>query len=734
MSDERDHLWIPKNQVREDIVNLGNGGPSYSRDDYYEHGKRLTEQVNKIKNEIIIKKDAELTKDYILQVKTPEQISIKSHKDKLNKLGFDIVSYSNNKENIATAIIHKDKFNEFDKKVIKYAESEDHYGKTNISVIEEIREVPLEEKIDTSIKSNDDIEVECIITLYNILSAKEKEIIINNIESVLRNKDINEIRKSKLLNGTVILSANLHPSIIKELGQEYITVRSISVNGSMILEKSFPTDNLPNPLVVSKPNTDVVVAVVDSGINETSPAFNGLINDNQLFLPSGTTKKAVDHGTLVASRVIYGDNLESCVHLHELTPTCSVIDITVFGEDLLGNVIGLKEDQLVTMLDNIVPTLSKTVRIFNLSLGFNCPIEDNKYSLLAQEIDFLSREFNVLFVIAAGNIRHPLASYPEHFKFTNARVQPPSESLLALTVGSIAKYSNASCLSTINEISPFSCIGPGADQGMKPELVAHGGNLLCGWGHSPRVGAYGVDSSGRRLAYDVGTSFSAPIISNYAAKILGANPNATMNLIKALLCNSANNVICPELDGIDPQKFYGFGEPDINYALSSLSTAVYIWQGSIKKDVYQYIKFHVPDSFAVVGAESKLRIRVTLVYNPPVNPDNQKEYSMSRMAVSLFKKCDDGMREVSLSSNDFKYSVPWNPVIQIEKDFSRNYCAGEWEARVRLLTRGDLPEDFQQDYVIIIQVIDANGLVDVYSDVLRSYSSIYLTVRIREAA
>ena len=620
----------------------------------------------------------------------------------------------------------------FQGKLIRYAESEDHYGKTNISVIEEIGEVPLEDKIDISIKDNTDTEIECIITLYNILSSKEKEVIIDDIERILRDKGINETRKSRLLNGTVILSASLTTSIIKELGQKYITVRSISVNGSIVLEKSFPTDDLPNPLEISKPSTDVIVGVIDSGINETSPVFKGLIKENILFMPSGTVKKALDHGTLVASRVVYGDNLETCVRSHELIPTCRIVDITVFGEDSLGNTIGLKEDQLVTMLDSIVPPLSRYVRIFNLSLGFDCPIEDNKYSLLAQEIDFLSREFNVLFIVAAGNIKNPLDVYPNHFKFPNARVQPPSDSLLALTVGSIAKYSNTSCLSKTNEVSPFSCIGPGADQGIKPELVAHGGNLLNGWMHSPRIGVYGVDSSGRKLAYDVGTSFSAPIISNYAAKILGANPNASANLIKALLCNSAHAVTCPEIDDIEPINFYGFGEPNIEYALGPLSTAIYIWQGSIKSEVYQFIRFHVPDSFAVVGTESKLKIRVTLVYNPPVNPDNQKEYSMSRMTLSLFKKCDDGMREVSLSANDFKYLVPWNPIILMEKEFSRNYSTGEWEARVRLLTRGKLADDFQQDYVIIIQVIDANGTLDVYSDVLSKYSSIYLPEKFKE--
>ena len=118
MSDERVHLWIPASQVREETATSGSGGSRFTRNDHSEHGKRLTEQVNKIKNDIIIKKDAKLIKDYILQIKTPEQVSIKSQKDKLNKLGFEIISYSNIHENSATARIEKDKFKQFNNKLI----------------------------------------------------------------------------------------------------------------------------------------------------------------------------------------------------------------------------------------------------------------------------------------------------------------------------------------------------------------------------------------------------------------------------------------------------------------------------------------------------------------------------------------------------------------------------------------------------------------------------------------
>lgn len=280
-------------------------------------------------------------------------------------------------------------------------------------------------------------------------------------------------------------------------------------------------------------------------------------------------------------------------------------------------------------------------------------------------------------------------------------------------------------------MSPFSCIGPGADNGIKPEVVAHGGNLLNGWAPSPRTGAYGIDVSGRRLAYDVGTSFSAPIISHYAAQIFDTYSNATPNLAKALLCHFAEPVIAPTVAGLTPKMFYGFGEPNLAKCLYAEENSVsFLYQGSIRKDTYQYVKFHIPDSLAVEGAQTRLKLKITLAYNPPINPDNHKEYSKCRMTLSLNKNTLDGLRPVSFACNEQNYLMPWNPVLHFEQDFVRNFVPGEWEAKVRLMTRGNLPEDFEQDFALVLEVVDCNGVAPVYCDIIDSHGNIYIPVKL----
>lgn len=418
----------------------------------------------------------------------------------------NIVSYSAASESVATATIEKRKFEQLEHRIDLYTQDSRHPGKREISVIEDISDVPLEEKLDRSL-TLEETEVKCIVSLFDVLSTRDKEAVAHSISETLAQEGVEDVRVHSYLNGTVVVSATVKPSVIRGLGRDYNTVRYISPNNAIVIRRSLPSDDLPNLLELSQAGTDVPVAVVDSGINASSPALAGLITETHPFLPHGALSQDFAHGTLVGSRVIYGDNIEDCLATRRLQPMCKVVDVPIFGVDALDNLIEPTEADLADILNTVVSRLAPRVRIYNLSLGSDGPISENTFSLLARQIDALSREYDVLFVVAAGNIKRSADPHPRHFVRADARIQAPAESLLALTVGSIAKYTSTTTLSGVGEVSPFSCRGPGADDGMKPELVAHGGNVSFGWRAHPRTSAYGIDATGQRLAYDVGTSF-----------------------------------------------------------------------------------------------------------------------------------------------------------------------------------------------------------------------------------
>ncbi len=453
------------------------------------------------------------------------------------------------------------------------------------------------------------------------------------------------------------------------------------------------------------------------------------------FLPKGSVDSAYDHGTFVASRCIFGDNIDDCLGSHQLQPYCKVIDIPVFGVDANGEKTFPYEFGLRKTIESVVSQFFDTTKVYNLSLGAPYPIVDNQFTELAKLLDYLSKTYKVLFVVAAGNIDSLLGNFPsEHYSSPMSRIGCPAESLLSLTVGAIAKYTNAQALSDTNIISPFSRIGPGADLGIKPEVVAHGGNLITPYNQTPRVATYGISHNGSSLAVDNGTSYSAPIISQYAQQLFDCYPESDPNLVKGLLCHfSEPRSIHDEITNSE-RNYVGFGEPNLSNAIrANTNNAAYIFEGQLDQENYQFIPFHVPNTLAATEPDTKLNIKITVTYDPPVNPDNETEYSNARISAKLIKPTESGNREINITGEN-NYNLPWNPIIQFEKSFSRSYLCGEWDLRLRLYTRGNVSEDYRQDYSVVIEIIDLESGTSVYDDIEKEFGSIYERIKIKLAA
>ena len=364
-------------------------------------------------------------------------------------------------------------------------------------------------------------------------------------------------------NGSVGIAAELTPPEMQRISEQYMFVRSIESNAEVVIEAAIQADPIPAIIEVERVRCQTPVAVIDSGINGTCSLFAGLVLQSINELPPASVGPHMAHGTFVASRVVYGDDITSVLN-RRARPWCPVIDVQVTGTDGLGNRISQHAAQLAEILQRVVPAIAPQTRVLQLSLR-DCPIADGRYSALARLIDFLSREHKVLFVISAGNINDPVAEPPSHYLAPNTRVLFPAESLLSLTVGSIAKYCEPNCVAREQEIAPYSRRGPGADRALKPEVAMHGGNVFwdgLGWTTTPRVAAYWPWPLWHTPRHAIGTSYAAPLVSQYAARLFDAYPEATPNLVRALLCHFAESVYCPTPGlPINDHDFCGFGEP-----------------------------------------------------------------------------------------------------------------------------------------------------------------------------
>jgi hypothetical protein len=734
MSEDKFHFEIPKDNIRNEKYEKTGGGTSVQRLDHSEHGINLRNQTLELKRLELKKKDFEYTSDIYIQLETPNEFSLKSQKQKIEQLGFEILSFSNSNKSIGTARIKKEELSNFEYKLDEYIETAEHVGKTYFSPIEQISSIPIENKIKTSIDFESEKEIAIIINLYNVLAKKERFAINNKIIEEIKQYTQN-VSFRNFSNGITSIECVIVSKYIPKIVSEFTTIKEIKANHTFFVESSIPAEKMPNPLIIKPVISESTICIFDSGINNTNGIFDSIVKNRLNYTPFGSVDCGYNHGTFVASRCVFGDDLDNCLSTHDLEPYCYLLDVPVFGVDKDGKDKNPSEFELRIAIEEVVISNYESIKVYNLSLGMPFPIKDFEFSELAKLLDFLSKKYKVLFVIAAGNINKELGLFPtDHFNHFESRIGCPAESLLGLTVGSIAKFTNKNSLSQNNVLSAFSRIGPGADRGIKPEVVAHGGNLISPYTPSPRISTYGISADGKSLALDVGTSHAAPIISQYAQKLFDYYPNSDPNLVKGLICHfSDKRDIHDELTDTN-SRYVGFGEPNINKAIrAENNNAAFIFEGELDQDNYQLISFHVPSTLAADEEDTKLKIKITITYDPSVNPDNETEYSNSRISAKLIKPTTDGFKPINITGDD-SYNLPWNPIIQFEKAFTRSYLTGIWDLRLRLYTRGNIEEDYKQDYSVVIEIIDKKNKTNVYDDIIAEFGKIYKPIKIKIAA
>jgi hypothetical protein len=730
------HFWIPADLTRIEPVVKGGGGTSFVRDDPAAHSRALREAFDRSAATFANRRDFDVATDLIVQITTAPGWSIGKERQHLRNLGFEVVALSEQQPNVAIAKISRETLPKFSKKLNRYADTSKHIGKGNFGAIEAITPVGVERKVEPSLARADAaMEVSCLITLFGALPAEMKQIVASRLASDLREMGKRDVTIHSFANGSVGIAADLTPPEMERISEQYMFVRAIESNAEVVVEAAIQADPIPQIIQIDRVKCQTPVAVVDSGVNAACSLLAGLVVRSINELPPGSAGPHMAHGTFVASRVVYGDDITGVLN-RRARPWCPIIDVQVTGDDGLGNRLSQHAAQLGEILQRVVPALADQTKVFNLSLGI-APIADGRYSVLARLIDFLSREHKVLFVIAAGNVNDPVAEPPRHYLAPNTRVLFPAESLLSLTVGSIAKYSEPNCVAQEQEVAPYSRRGPGADRALKPEVAMHGGNVLWsgqGWTTTPRVAAYGLGRLGTHLEYSVGTSYSAPLVSQYAARLFDAYPDASPNLVRALLCHFTTQVVCPAPGlPLEDHHFCGFGEPNIDSAMfAGDHGAAYLFSGEVPKDHYMFIPFYVPEALANTNG-TRLTIRGTVVFDPPVSLDDSVDYSLCRIAGLLRKRGAEGLRDVSIGGEENDTLYPWNPLFQFRHSFRRGYAAGDWELRLRLMTRGTLPDNFAQSFSVVIEVIDEAKRLNVRDAIVAEVQA-YAPIVLRLAA
>ena len=432
-------------------------------------------------------------------------------------------------------------------------------------------------------------------------------------------------------------------------------------------------DQLPVEIPAPAPGA-ARICILDSGINSNHPLLRSSFGEAESFIEGQGTEDEAGHGTGVAGIALYGD-LEACVAANHWKP-----EFWLYSGKIMTKADG--SDDAVFDPKTIEQTIEKAVsyfagekgcRIFNLSIGNeNSPYDGRHIRGLAYTLDRLAREYNILFVVSAGNFRGTQnlpndwrAEYPEYVLADESLIIDPATALSALTVGSLASHTananeqrygekeiNNLSPASEDQPSPFTRHGPSIKGAIKPDLMAHGGNIASPmrrqgeqWRKDARrlgVLTLSHDFIGATLLKDIsGTSFAAPYITHLAGRLLNLYPNASANLLRALLVNHADipapcYAAFPQELHEHIRKVVGYGKVNSDTLFRSTEYEVVLMaEDAIQNDTHLFYELPLPESYLRSNRATR-QLRVTLAYCPPVKT-TRMEYVATKISFRLVK-------------------------------------------------------------------------------------------------
>lgn len=322
-----------------------------------------------------------------------------------------------------------------------------------------------------------------------------------------------------------------------------------------------------------------------------------------------------NHGTMVASVALYGDQLEK-----ESLTGCGPSKFANCIINTNSHNARIDEEELVMYIRDSVEQHPE-IKIWNISQGSSTEVSDDIFSEFAIALDDIQQTYNVLFCKSAGNTFTP-----------GERISQGAETIRGITVGSVCQKGEEATDLPQGTHSPFSRIGPGPEYLQKPDVVHYGGNLKTG---------INVVTAPGYTSREKGTSFATPRVSALAAHLahrIGGNFNPT--LIKALIIhNSQYPSVLTQTDK-DTHWAYGFGIPShIDRMLyNNEDEFTMVWQPEISPTNsvdYQIVGFPYPSSLIDKEGNFYGIITVTIVCNPILLGSEGGEYCQNDIEVSL---------------------------------------------------------------------------------------------------
>lgn len=426
--------------------------------------------------------------------------------------------------------------------------------------------------------------------------------------------------------------------------------------------------DLPELLPVDE--NSPIIGILDSGINR-HPLLEDVIV-GEIGVPDELgTADVWGHGTRVGGIAAFGD-LEAQLDSANLSRGIRLVSAKVITDQGEFHERRLLPGQMRETISTL--NAEHGCRIFVISLGDTRRSNDEgRVGPWAATLDELASELDVLIIVSSGNrsprggvrLEQAVTDYPNYLLEDANRLCEPAGAVNVLTVGALANGNgiapehindaNIRPIAEYLEPSPFTRVGPGAAGSTKPDLVDLGGTMIFDAVTRSLRRAPGIPEAGvltlhhqfldQLFTTGSGTSYAAPLVAYKAAQILRQIPNASTNLLRALLVGSAS---VPEesserlqiLGENASSRICGNGLVDEERASFSDDHRVVLYsEDELETDHFAIYRIPVPDVFQTGGRRT---IRVCLAYDPPVRR-TRADYRGITMNFRVIRGCDENL-------------------------------------------------------------------------------------------
>ncbi|HUA61457.1 MAG TPA: S8 family serine peptidase [Verrucomicrobiae bacterium] len=490
---------------------------------------------------------------------------------------------------------------------------------------------------------------EAVVEFQPLLTRSDIDSLIRSITALLKH----ERREAITGIGTDFSGRNwargrITPESLRAIAKVFYSVQTLhSPLTSLVVSTKKQVKVKSPPAAPSVKAVDVstlpTVAILDTGV----PADHSILvkfRRGGYVAPDSIGTPVGDHGSFVASRVVFGDP-----DFGDGPPTTPAGQCRYYDALVATSGSDIDDKSVVPSLQAIVAT-APDVRVFNLSFDTR-PLDLLEFTkrrenlLLVQDLDNLVFRDDLFVVVSAGNSPpgvQPNQPYPGHFDDPEWHLGAWARSYNSVTCGSfVKKLSVGGLVTTQGWPSPFTRVGPGLCESPKPDFSDNGGNSTPAMQYAPGLGVWGL-TAGSHWEDRCGTSYAAPMLAREAAFALnqlqrvcvqGARPYAVT--AKAFLSLTA---IPPAASGAAQAlglRSLGRGLARSTRLLKPRAdTAILLWQG-VLEGPNDIARVTLPIPLAWYKSCTAPRLRLVVAWDPPVNAAVSGLWATRKIAVHL---------------------------------------------------------------------------------------------------